>query len=83
MKNTGILVANDLKKDRLKSLSANLQRLGVTNTIVTNYDGRVMEKCFSKFDRILLDAPCSGLGVIARDPSIKMQKVNYRFVKYN
>ncbi len=75
MKNTGVLVANDLKKDRLKSLSANLLRLGVTNTVVTNYDGRKIPKCFTKFDRILLDAPCSGLGVISRDPSIKVQKV--------
>ena len=72
MKNTGLLVANDLKKERLKSLTANLHRLGVTNCVVTNYDGRKIDKCFSKFDRILLDAPCSGLGVIARDPSIKM-----------
>lgn len=54
MKNTGILVANDLKKDRLKSLSANLQRLGVTNCVVTNYDGRLINKCFSKFDRYFL-----------------------------
>lgn len=36
MKNTGILMANDLKKDRLKSLSANLARLGVTNTVIVN-----------------------------------------------
>jgi len=74
MKNTGILVANDLKKERLKSLSANLQRLGVTNSVVVNYDGRHLPKCFQKFDRVLLDAPCSGLGVISRDPSIKTQK---------
>jgi ribosomal RNA methyltransferase Nop2 len=75
MKNTGILVANDLKKERLKSLSANLHRLGVQNTVIANYDGRLIPKTYQKFDRILLDAPCSGLGVMARDPSIKMQKV--------
>ena len=40
MKNTGCLVANDLKKDRLKSLNANLHRLGVTNAVIINYDGR-------------------------------------------
>ena len=40
MKNTGVLVANDLKKERLKSLNANLHRLGVTNTVVINHDGR-------------------------------------------
>lgn len=75
MKNTGILVANDLKKERLKSLQANLHRLGVTNTVIANFDGRAIPKCYQKFDRILLDAPCSGLGVIARDHSIKMHKV--------
>ena len=72
MKNTGILVANDLKKDRLKSLNANLHRLGVNNSVVVNYDGRKLPKIYQKFDRVLLDAPCSGLGVISRDPSIKV-----------
>ena len=67
-------MANDLKKDRLKSLNANLHRLGVTNTVVINYDGRKIPHFFTKFDRVLLDAPCSGLGVISRDQSIKVQK---------
>lgn len=67
-------MANDLKKERLKSLNANLHRLGVSNTVVVNYDGRKMPQLFNKFDRVLLDAPCSGLGVISRDPSIKVQK---------
>jgi ribosomal RNA methyltransferase Nop2 len=74
MKNTGILVANDLKRDRLRSLNANLHRLGVNNTVVVNYDGRKLPKIYQKFDRVLLDAPCSGIGVISRDPSIKVQK---------
>jgi len=74
MKNSGILVANDLKKDRIKSLTANLHRLGVTNSVIINYDGRKLPKIYQKFDRVLLDAPCSGIGVISRDPSIKVQK---------
>lgn len=74
MKNTGILVANDLKKERLKALNANMHRLGVSNTIVSCQDGRQLPKMFAKFDRVLLDAPCTGLGVIARDPQIKVQK---------
>lgn len=74
MKNTGVLVANDLKKERLKSLNANCHRLGVTNIVVANYDGRKIPNIFKKFDRCLLDAPCSGIGVISRDPSIKIQK---------
>ncbi len=74
MKNTGVLVANDIHKARLPSLVANLHRMGVRNSIVTHFDGRKLSKHFSKFDRILLDAPCSGLGVISRDPSIKLNK---------
>ena len=79
MKNTGVLVANDSKKERLKSLNANMHRLGVTNVVVSCNDGRKLPKHFTKFDRCLLDAPCSGLGVIARDPQIKHQK-NYKDV---
>lgn len=74
MKNTGVLVANDVKKERLKSLNANLHRLGVSNTVVVCNDGRKLPLMFKKFDRVLLDAPCTGLGVIARDPAIKVQK---------
>jgi ribosomal RNA methyltransferase Nop2 len=74
MKNTGVLIANDLKKERLKSLNANLHRLGVQNAIVINFDGRKIPSIFTKFDRCLLDAPCSGLGVISRDPSIKVSR---------
>jgi ribosomal RNA methyltransferase Nop2 len=74
MKNTGVLVANDLKKERLKSTNANMHRLGVQNVVITAYDGRKLPHIFKKFDRCLLDAPCTGLGVISRDPSIKVQK---------
>jgi ribosomal RNA methyltransferase Nop2 len=81
MKNTGALIANDLNKDRLKSLNANLHRLGVANTIITNYDGRHMARVYNNFDRVLLDAPCSGMGVISRDPSIKAMKTKNEILK--
>ena len=74
MKNTGVLVANDLKKERLVATVANLHRLGVTNTIVTNYNGCKFPEVLGGFDRVLLDAPCSGLGVISRDASVKMNR---------
>ncbi|PRP75537.1 hypothetical protein PROFUN_09023 [Planoprotostelium fungivorum] len=74
MKNTGTLIANDINKDRTKSLNANLHRLGVRNVIVTNLRGQEFPKTMGGFDRILLDAPCTGLGVIARDVSVKSQK---------
>lgn len=74
MKNTGVLFANDVSESRCKSLNANLQRLGVTNCIVTNYDGVSYERVMRNFHRVLLDAPCTGTGIISRDKSIKSNK---------
>lgn len=51
MKNTGVILANDANADRLKSVVGNLHRLGVTNTIISHYDGRQFPKvgpCLSK-----------------------------------
>jgi len=76
MRNTGVLFANDFSKDRCKALTANIHRLGITNTIVSNYDGRRYPKIMKGFDRILLDAPCSGTGVICKDPGVKTTKNN-------
>mmetsp|Transcript_13672 Transcript_13672/g.38493 ORF Transcript_13672/g.38493 Transcript_13672/m.38493 type:complete len:630 (-) Transcript_13672:374-2263(-) len=76
MRNTGVVFANDLRADRQKATVANMHRLGVRNVITCMHDGRKLAKLFQqfKFDRILLDAPCSGLGVISRDPSVKVQR---------
>ena len=74
MRNSGTLIANDSNAERLKALVSNVHRMGVRNCIVSNYDGRAFPKVMSGFDRVLVDAPCSGLGVISRDPSIKANK---------
>jgi len=71
MKNKGLIVANDIKIDRIKALTTNLQRCGCMNIIVTkaNASGlafRLKERNFY-FDKILLDAPCSGEGTIRKD----------------
>jgi len=75
MRNTGTIVANDLKPERQKATIANVHRLGVRNVITCCYDGRKLGKLWkNRFTKILLDAPCSGLGVISRDPSVKLQR---------
>ncbi|ELV09762.1 Putative ribosomal RNA methyltransferase NOP2 [Tupaia chinensis] len=74
MKNTGVILANDANAERLKSVVGNLHRLGVTNTILSHYDGRRFPKVVGGFDRVLLDAPCSGTGVISKDPAVKTNK---------
>ncbi|XP_033764071.1 25S rRNA (cytosine-C(5))-methyltransferase nop2-like [Pecten maximus] len=74
MKNTGTLFANDANADRAKAIVGNIHRMGITNTIVCHHDGRVFPKIMKGFDRVLLDAPCSGTGVISKDVEVKMNK---------
>lgn len=72
MQNKGTLVANDLKLDRIIILSSNLERCGVTNTLVTRNDSIALcanlAKSEFRFDKILLDAPCSGEGTLRSSP---------------
>ncbi|KAE8234069.1 hypothetical protein CF326_g889 [Tilletia indica] len=77
MQNTGVVFANDSNKARVKSLTANIHRLGCKNVVVCNYDGRQFPKVLGGFDRVLLDSPCSGTGVVSKDQSVKTNK-SYR-----
>lgn len=72
MENQGTIIANDLKMDRIRILASNLERCGVTNTVVSRKDAVVLceklKKAGYKFDKILVDAPCSGEGTLRSSP---------------
>ncbi|XP_020803261.1 25S rRNA (cytosine-C(5))-methyltransferase nop2 [Drosophila serrata] len=74
MKNTGTLFANDFNRDRVKAVQANFHRLGIVNAIVSCEDGTKFRNIITGFDRVLLDAPCTGTGVVSKDPSVKTTK---------
>lgn len=67
MNNKGIIVSVDVSKNRMKSQLFNLQRLGVKNSASIIIDLRNIKELGINFDKILLDAPCSGTGVWWRD----------------
>jgi NOL1/NOP2/sun family putative RNA methylase len=71
MKNTGSIIALEPSARRARSMSFNLARCGVYNTCIMLMDGLQAEKLQGKFDRVLLDAPCSCEGVIAKDATRK------------
>jgi len=79
MGNTGEVWANDSSRGRIKGLGGNVARLGCRNVVITNVDGREFPKIMGGFDRVLLDAPCSGTGVISKDQSVKVNKVSSKF----
>lgn len=66
MQNKGILIANDYQYIRLQPLGINLQRMGITNSIITLMEGRFFKNANIRFDKILVDAPCSGTGTIRK-----------------
>ncbi|MFM2589908.1 16S rRNA (cytosine(1407)-C(5))-methyltransferase RsmF [Vibrio sp. TBV020] len=68
MDNHGVLVANEFSASRVKVLHANIERCGVRNAALSNYDGRVFGGWLPEhFDAVLIDAPCSGEGTVRKD----------------
>lgn len=69
MGNQGSILANEYSASRVKVLHANISRCGINNVALTHFDGRVFGAALPEmFDAILLDAPCSGEGVVRKDP---------------
>ena len=69
LKGQGFLLANEISLSRAKILRENLERWGVTNALITSEKPEKLSKYFSQyFDKILVDAPCSGEGMFRKDP---------------
>lgn len=69
MRGEGLLVANEIHPARAKILSENVERMGITNALVTQASPQELAARFPAcFDRVLLDAPCSGEGMFRKDP---------------
>lgn len=67
MKNRGTLIANEIAVDRLKSLVFNVDKMSLVNVGILHGKGELLSKQFeNRFDKILVDAPCSALGIIQK-----------------
>ena len=72
MQNEGLIIANDLSKSRANILLSNIERMGISNTVVTSLDFKSYYQKFLRFfDKIILDAPCSGSGMFRKSEEMK------------
>jgi len=84
MKNEGSIVALDIHEEKLVHLKSEMLRLGITivETLRRNLEKSNLQQQLDPFDRILLDAPCSGLGVMRRNPDIKWRTSKKNLTKF-
>lgn len=74
MKQQGLLISNEIHPARAKILSENVERMGITNAVVTNESPQTLATRFvSFFDRIMVDAPCSGEGMFRKNEEACLQ----------
>ena len=85
MENQGTIIANEVSMGRIRILNSNLEKCGVMNTVVTRKDGvhfckTLRRKTKIRFDKILVDAPCSGEGTLRKSPKTFLMW-NVKFIK--
>lgn len=74
MNQQGILVSNEIHPARAKILSQNVERMGIANCVVTNEDSHSLLSHFPEFfDKIVVDAPCSGEGMFRKDEQARQE----------
>lgn len=77
MENTGQVIARDVFDHKLKLIKSTVNRLGLTNVSIENRDAlKLDDNSIDKFDYVLADVPCSGLGIIRRKPEIKFKEAS-------
>ncbi len=83
MKNTGLIVANDLARTRAYAISENAERMGRGNLLIVNNDfSSIYQHYLNTFDRIILDAPCSGSGMFRKQSEMKDDWSYAKVTKY-
>lgn len=71
LNNTGLLVSNDVSYKRAQILSENIERMGAKNAYVLNEEIKTIEnKFYGYFDKVILDAPCSGMGMFRKNEEV-------------
>lgn len=75
MRGYGVVVAVDVSRYKVRALRSNIERLGISNVVVLRMDGRLVPEVFGEgfFDKAILDAPCTGEGLIQIDKSRKVK----------
>ncbi len=72
MKNKGLIISNDLSKQRAFAIVENAERLGLGNLVITNNDFSLIHEFYANaFTKIILDAPCSGSGMFRKSQEVK------------
>ncbi len=72
LNDTGLIISNDLSRSRCSAIIENEERLGLENIVVTNNDlSKIYTKLFNTFNRIILDAPCSGSGMFRKEGKMR------------
>lgn len=76
MRQTGTVYAHDVYEHKIKLIEDNVKRLGLINVVATLQDATTLNERYESdsFDAVLVDAPCSGLGILRRHPEVKITK---------
>jgi 16S rRNA (cytosine967-C5)-methyltransferase len=75
MNNKGTVISRDIHQHKIKIMNDLFNRLGITNAKASVFDGTKLDNSLiEKCDKVLVDAPCSGLGIIKKKPDIKLQR---------